>query len=121
MPLKFKGAWRLARILPFRPKRRHHEPDRVDEDGFIIDDDEDGFIIDDDEDGLLTYPFGRPFGGLEMDFERGVSATLTISVLDVVRELERGPQSSVRHAHHLGCETEPAFARRGPDGDREAE
>ncbi len=71
---------RKARILPFRPKRRRHDPDRVDEDGFIIDD---------DEDGLLTYPFGRPSVGLEMDFERGVSATLTISVLDVVRELER--------------------------------
>ena len=71
---------RKARILKFRPTRRDHDSDRVDEDGFIIDD---------DEEVPFVYPFGRPYARIAMHFERGVSATVTISFTDLVRELER--------------------------------
>ena len=77
---------RFRRILPFRSPRRRRGPDRVDEDGFIIDD---------DDDGMLTYPFGGPSVGLEMDFEHGVSATLTVSISDVAQS-SSGSDASLR-------------------------
>ncbi len=71
---------RRARILPFHPPRHRRGPDRVDDDGFIIDD---------EGPELVTCAFGRPSVGLEMDFEAGVSATLRVSMADVLREVER--------------------------------
>ena len=71
---------RRARILPFHPPRERRGPDRVDADGFIIDD---------DGPALVTCAFGRPSVGLEMDFAQGVSATLSVSDSDILRELER--------------------------------
>ena len=69
-----------ATILPFRPPRYRRGPDRVDDDGFIIDD---------DGPEVVTCTFGRPSVRVEMDFEEGVSATLTVSTTDVLREVER--------------------------------
>ncbi len=69
-----------ARMLPFHPPRHRRDPDRVDDDGFIIDD---------DGPDLVTCAFGRPCVGFEMDVEEGVAATLWISMADVLREVER--------------------------------
>ena len=53
---------RRARILPFHPPCHRRGPDRVDDDGFIIDD---------EGPDLVTCAFGRQSVELEMDFEEG--------------------------------------------------